>query len=62
MTQELTVYDLYIKVTEGKLDPDCSLNFPVDLWTFINVFSVQKNSSMIHQEESILVMMESENL
>ena len=34
-------YDTYLEITEGKLDEDWRLSFPVDLWTSRDVLSLQ---------------------
>ena len=32
---------MYLEVTEGKLDIDWKIVYPVDFWTFRDVFSIQ---------------------
>ena len=34
-------YDIYLEVTEGQLDVDWKLVYPVDFWTFCDVLSIQ---------------------
>ena len=34
-------YDMYLEVTEGKLDKDWKIVYPVDFWTFRDVLSIQ---------------------
>jgi len=34
-------YDIYLEVTEGQLDEDWKLTYPVDFWTFRDVLSIQ---------------------
>ena len=37
----VVAYDIYLEITEGKLNEDWRGSFPVDFWTFRDVLSIQ---------------------
>ena len=45
----IVAYYIYLEICEGKLDGELKVNYPVDLWTFEDILSIQGGEGKIRK-------------